>query len=103
MQMSQVKRRIKSDPNATSAIISHAGSRLYVVHIYVDGEVHLLTNWRGRPRVFRSLDEAKQELHSQGLPCQGLSLSVPQDEVLGRQADQDPGFQGLSRAVIPLS
>ncbi len=72
-------------------VISHAGSRCHQVEIEdIDGERHLLTQ-RGKPMLFRALDDVYLELKRAGIHRAYLVQFVAHDEVIGREAHyQEP-------------
>ncbi|MFG1491216.1 DUF6482 family protein, partial [Oceanospirillum sp. HFRX-1_2] len=62
-------------------------------------ESHRLLNWRNRPLIFRSLDQARQTLAQAGVKQATLIQHVAHDEVIGRVATYDEPY--LTR--IPMS
>ena len=70
---------------------SHAGSRCYQVEIEdIEGDRHLLTQ-RGKPMMFRALDDIYLELKRAGIHRAYLVHYVAHDEMIGRQAHyQEP-------------
>ncbi|SFX73158.1 DUF6482 family protein [Marinospirillum alkaliphilum] len=88
MQIKELKRLLSEHPNTEIRIISHAGSRFYLIQIRQEQELDLLKGWRGQPRVFRSLDEATGELKRHGIDRAVLLHHVANDEVIGRDAAQ---------------
>ncbi|WP_136249252.1 DUF6482 family protein [Halomonas borealis] len=67
-------------------VISHAGSRVYQIELEdVEGRRRLLTR-RGKPMLFRALDDIYLELKRAGIHRAYLVHRVPHDEMIGRAA-----------------
>lgn len=98
MQIKELKKQIKLNPNIQVCIISHASSGFYLVQIRDGAEVNLLSNWRGQQRVFRSLDQATSELKHQGINRAVLLSHVANDEMISRE----PFYKGLNSAALNL-
>lgn len=66
-------------------VIGHAGSRFYQVELEdIEGQRHMLTR-RGKPVLFRSLEDVYGELKRAGIHRAYLVQQVPHDEVVGRE------------------
>ena len=98
MQARDLKELMKKREDVELRIISHAGSRFYLIQVSWGEELDLLKGWRGQPRVYRSLDQATAELKRFGVSRATLVSQVAHDEVLGRA----PNYSGLA-AAVPLS
>lgn len=91
MDYHELERYSHRHDNFEIRVISHAGSRLYQVELEdVEGERHLLTH-RGKPMLFRSLDDVYLELKRAGIHRAYLVHYVAHDEMVGREAHyQEP-------------
>lgn len=91
MEFEQLKHFVARHDNFEVRVITHAGSHCYQVELEdVEGERHMLTR-RGKPTVFRSLEDVYLELQRAGINRAFLVQHVPQDEVVGRGAHyRDP-------------
>lgn len=98
MQSKELKKLVLNEADLELRVISHSGSRFYLIQICWQGDVDLLKGWRGQPKVFRSLDQATSELKRLGVSKAYLASRVAQDEVIGRQAN----YSSLP-AYLPLS
>lgn len=68
-------------------VISHAGSRFYQVELEdAEGERHLLTQ-RGKPMLFRALDDIYLELKRAGIHRAYLVHYVAHDEMIGHETN----------------
>jgi hypothetical protein len=91
MEFNDLKAFVACHDNFEIRIITHTGSHCYQVELEdVEGVRHTLSR-RGKPVVFRSLEDVYLELQRAGIHRAYLVQHVPQDEVVGRDAHyQDP-------------
>lgn len=91
MELDALKAFVAHHDNYEIRVIGSAGSRFYQVELEdVEGRRHLLTR-RGKPVLFRSLDDVYLELRRAGIHRAYLVQQVPHDEVVGRETHyQDP-------------
>ncbi|RCV87646.1 DUF6482 family protein [Billgrantia montanilacus] len=91
MDFDDLKAFAASHDNYEIRVITHSGSHCYQVELEdMEGARHMLTR-RGKPVVFRSLEDVYLELQRAGIHRAFLVQHVPQDEVIGREAHyQDP-------------
>ncbi|MBB3191311.1 DUF6482 family protein [Halomonas cerina] len=91
MELDALKAFVAHHDNYEIRVIGSAGSRFYQVELEdVEGQRHLLTR-RGKPVLFRSLDDVYLELRRAGIHRAYLVQQVPHDEVVGRETHyQDP-------------
>ncbi len=91
MDFKELKAFVATHDNFEIRVIGHAGSRFYQVELEdIEGVRHMLAN-RGKPVLFRSLDDVYLELKRAGIHRAYLVQQVPHDEVIGRDAHyQDP-------------
>ncbi|MGB8714426.1 MAG: DUF6482 family protein [Onishia taeanensis] len=86
MELKDFKAFAKRHDNFEIRVISHAGSRFYQVELEdIEGARHLLTQ-RGKPMLFRALDDIYLELKRFGIHRAYLVQYVAHDEVIGRDA-----------------
>lgn len=86
MELKALKAFVDKHDNFEIRVITHAGSRFYQAELEdVEGERHMLTQ-RGKPMLFRSLDDVYNELKRAGIHRAYLVQHVPHDEVIGRDA-----------------
>ncbi|SDO13817.1 DUF6482 family protein [Vreelandella arcis] len=86
MEMKALKAFVASHDNFEIRVISHAGSRYYQVELEdVEGERHMLTQ-RGKPMMYRALDDIYLELKRAGIHRAYLVQHVAHDEMIGREA-----------------
>ncbi|SHE56555.1 hypothetical protein SAMN02745148_00648 [Modicisalibacter ilicicola DSM 19980] len=89
MDLQELKHYVRHHDNGEIRVISHAGSRCYQVELEdVEGERHLLTR-RGKPMLFRALDDVYLELKRAGIHRAYLVQYVAHDEMIGREAHYD--------------
>lgn len=91
MELKELKQFAAQHDNFEVRVITHSGSGFYQVELEdVEGERHLLTR-RGKPSLFRALDDVYLELKRSGIHRAYLVQHVPQDEVVGRETHyRDP-------------
>ncbi|TFH88671.1 hypothetical protein EQG41_02270 [Billgrantia azerbaijanica] len=91
MQFHDLKAFAAAHDNFEIRVITHAGSHCFQVELEdVEGGRYSLEN-RGKPMLFRSLDDVYLELKRAGIHRAYLVQYVPQDEVVGREAHyRDP-------------
>lgn len=91
MEFKDIKAFVEHHHNFEVRVISHAGSHFYQVELEdIEGARHMLTQ-RGKPVLFRALDDVYLELKRAGIHRAYLVQQVPHDEVIGRDAHyQDP-------------
>ncbi|SJN12286.1 hypothetical protein CZ787_07740 [Halomonas citrativorans] len=86
MELKALKQFVDSHDNFEIRVITHSGSGFYQLELEdVEGARHMLTQ-RGKPMLFRSLDDVYLELKRAGIHRAYLVQHVPQDEVIGRDA-----------------
>jgi hypothetical protein len=86
MEFEQLKQFVARHDNFEVRVITHSGSHCYQVELEdVEGARHMLTR-RGKPMVFRSLEDVYLELQRAGIHRAFLVQHVPEDEVVGREA-----------------
>lgn len=86
MDFNDLKAFVAQHDNFEIRVISHAGSRVYQVELEdIEGGRHLLTQ-RGKPMLFRALDDVYLELKRAGIHRAYLVHQVPHDEMIGRAA-----------------
>lgn len=89
MKLKELKKRVRAGTPIKVEIMTHATHSQYSVRIHDDGEIHILENWRLRPLIFRSLDQARQAVAEAGIQQVVLVQHVAHDEVIGRVATYD--------------
>jgi len=99
MQIKELKKKLKLNSAIQVGVVSHASSGFYLVQIRDGDEVKCLTSWRGQQRVFRSLDEAINELKHHGITRAVLLNHVAKDEPVNRRSV----FQEISSTELSLS
>lgn len=67
MQIKELKHVVQGRPDTEIRVVGHAGSRFYRVQVCIGEMVEVLKGWRGQIRVFRSFDEAANELRHHGI------------------------------------
>ncbi|MGQ7245983.1 DUF6482 family protein [Halomonas sp. V046] len=98
MEFNDLKAFVGHHDNFEIRVISHAGSRIHQVELEdVEGRRHLLCR-RGKPVLFRSLDDVYLELKRAGIHRAYLVQHVAQDEVVGRDAH----YQEALASRMPL-
>ncbi|MGM0825162.1 MAG: DUF6482 family protein [Pseudomonadota bacterium] len=86
MEMTSLKAFVAQHDNFEIRVISHAGSRYYQVELEdVEGQRHMLTQ-RGKPMMFRALDDIYLELKRADIHRAYLVQHVAHDEMIGRDA-----------------
>lgn len=91
MEFEDIKAFVARHDNFEIRVINHSGSHAYQVELEdIEGQRHMLTR-RGKPVLFRSLDDVYLELKRAGIHRAYLVQQVPHDEVVGRDAHyRDP-------------
>lgn len=91
MQFDDLKAFVARHDNFEIRVITHSGSHCYQVELEdMEGGRHTLES-RGKPRLFRSLEDVYLELQRAGIHRAYLVQYVPEDEVVGREAHyRDP-------------
>ncbi|MHB0776347.1 DUF6482 family protein [Halomonas sp. WWR20] len=91
MEISQLKHFAQHHEHFEICVISHAGSRYYQVELEdIDAKRHLLTQ-RGKPMLFRTLDDVYGELKCAGIRRAYLVQHIANDDaVCGEVAYQTP-------------
>lgn len=98
MDLHVLKQYVHNHANFEVRVISHAGSRCYQIEIEdIEGDRHLLTQ-RGKPMMFRALDDVYLELKRAGIHRAYLVHYVAHDEMIGRQAH----YQAPLASRMPL-
>ena len=86
MDFKELKAFVAQHDNYEIRVIGHAGSRFYQVELEdIEGQRHTLSH-RGKPVLFRALDDVYLELKRAGIHRAYLVQHVPHDEVVGREA-----------------
>ncbi len=86
MEFKDLKAFVGRHDNFEVRVITHAGSHCYQVELEdMEGKRHMLTR-RGKPAVFRSLEDVYLELQRVGIHRAYLVQHVPHEEVIGRDA-----------------
>ncbi|MCK2184809.1 DUF6482 family protein [Halomonas getboli] len=86
MDFNDLKAFVAHHDNFEIRVISHAGSRVYQVELEdIEGQRYLLTR-RGKPMLFRALDDVYLELKRAGIHRAYLVQYVAHDEMIGRDA-----------------
>lgn len=99
MKLKELKKLIRSGAQLDAEIVTHATHSQYGIRIRTEDETYRLVNWRNRPMIFRSLDQARQALAQAGVKQATLIQHVAHDEVIGRVATYDEPHL----AQIPMS
>ena len=99
MKIKELKRQVRSGEVPDVEIVTHATHSQYGIRIRQGEQLDILTNWRNRPLIFRSLDQARQALAQAGIRQATLIQHVAHDEVIGRVATYDKPLQ----AAIPVT
>ncbi|MFG6138636.1 DUF6482 family protein [Halomonas sp. B23F22_10] len=98
MDFTDLKAFVAHHDNFEIRVISHAGSRVYQVELEdIEGQRHLLTQ-RGKPMLFRALDDVYLELKRAGIHRAYLVQYVAHDEMIGRDAH----YQDALSSRMPL-
>lgn len=85
MDFNDLKAFVAQHDNFEIRVISHAGSHVYQVELEdIEGGRHTLTQ-RGKPMLFRALDDVYLELKRAGIHRAYLVHQVPHDEMIGRE------------------
>lgn len=99
MKFKELKKLIRTGAEPVVEIVTHATHSQYGIRIQTGNETYRLVNWRNRPLIFRSLDQARESLAQAGVKHATLVQHVAHDEIIGRIATYDEPH--LSR--IPMS
>ncbi len=99
MKLKELKKLIRNGAEPDAEIVTHATHSQYGIRILTGEESHRLMNWRNRPLIFRSLDQAREALAQAGIKHATLIQHVAHDEIIGRVATYDEPY--LAR--IPMS
>lgn len=67
MRIKELKNLVESNKDIGTRIETHATHNQYNVVIEQDGVEYPLTNWRNKPLIFRSLDQATEALARAGI------------------------------------
>ena len=103
--VSNLNALIAEYPALEARVISHAASRFYQVQLVLeagadeDDERSELLMKRGKPMLFRSLEDVYSELRRAGLSRAWLVSQVSNDEMIGRP----PQYHQPLSSRIPLS
>ncbi|MGC3871745.1 DUF6482 family protein [Halomonas sp. GXIMD04776] len=98
MELQELKRYARHHDNFEIRVIGHAGSRCYQVELEdMEGERASLTQ-RGKPMLFRALDDVYLELKRAGIHRAYLVQFVANDEMIGRA----PHYHDPLSSYIPL-
>ncbi|RKR06622.1 hypothetical protein C7446_0603 [Kushneria sinocarnis] len=99
MELQQLRRAVREQADLEIHVVRHTGSQLYQVEcLPTDGESQLLRR-SGKPKLYRSLDAAEDDLRQAGVHRAWLVHQVPNDEVVGRP----PNYHHPLTSRIPLS
>jgi hypothetical protein len=86
MEFQELKAFVARHDNVEVRVIGHAGSHVYQVELEdIEGARHLLTR-RGKPVLFRTLEDVYLELKRADIHRAYLVHQVPHDEMIGREA-----------------
>ncbi|MGQ7244116.1 DUF6482 family protein [Salinicola sp. V024] len=86
MELTEFAHYQRQHENFEIRVIAHAGSRYYQVMLEpADGATKILTR-RGKPMLFRSLDDVYGELKQAGIRRAYLVQQVANDEIVGHEA-----------------
>ncbi|ERL50076.1 hypothetical protein BJB45_02840 [Halomonas huangheensis] len=86
LELQELKTFVERHDNFEIRVISHAGNRFYQVELEdVEGQRHVIGR-RGKPVLFRSLDDVYLELKRADIHRAYLVHHVANDEVVGREA-----------------
>ncbi|EPC02949.1 hypothetical protein L861_21770 [Litchfieldella anticariensis FP35 = DSM 16096] len=86
MELHEFKAFVSEDDNFEIRVITHAGSRCYQIELEDEtGGRHMLTQ-RGKPMLFRTLDDIYLELKRSGINRAYLVQHDAHDEMIGREA-----------------
>lgn len=99
MKLKELKQLVHTHAAIEVEIVTHATHSQYGIRIKTEDDCHRLMNWRNRPLIFRSLDQARQALSEVGVTQAVLIQHVAHDEVIGRVATYDQPYL----AQIPMS
>ncbi|MCK2041444.1 hypothetical protein KZO83_01900 [Chromohalobacter sp. TMW 2.2308] len=98
MEINELKHFVDAEHNFEIRVISHAGSRLYRVEMEdIEGQHYPLMR-RGKPMLFRALDDVYAELKQAGIHRAYLVQWVAHDEMVGR----DTHYQSPLTSRMPL-
>ena len=98
MELKALKQFVANHDNFEIRVITHSGSRFYQVELEdVEGERHMLMQ-RGKPMLFRALDDVYTELKRAGVHRAYLVQWVAHDEAIGRE----PNYQSPLTSRMPL-
>ena len=85
MELKALKQFVANHDNFEIRVITHSGSRFYQVELEdVEGERHMLMQ-RGKPMLFRSLEDVYGELKRAGIHRAYLVQQVANDEIVGHE------------------
>lgn len=85
MELKELKEYQRHHDNFEIRVIAHGGSRYYQVMLEPeDGSTHVLTR-RGKPMLFRSLDDVYGELKQADIHRAYLVQQVANDEIVGHE------------------
>lgn len=96
---------IEDHPDLEARVISHAASRFYLVELVItptsetEEEHSELMMKRGKPMLFRSLEDVYSELRRHGLSRAWLVSRIANDEMIGRP----PQYHQPLASRMPLS
>ncbi|SFU83771.1 DUF6482 family protein [Halomonas korlensis] len=86
MEFQELKDFVARHDNIEVRVITHAGSHFYQIEVEdSEGRRHMITR-RGKPGLFRSLDDVYLELKRAGIHRAYLVQQVPHDEMIGHEA-----------------
>lgn len=86
MLNADLKRAERLDPTLALNIITHSGLGRYAVQIRAEGlGPQLLVDRQGSPRFWADLAEVRAQLRTFGFCNVPLTVTVPQDEIIGRR------------------
>ncbi|GGY00379.1 hypothetical protein GCM10007160_30180 [Litchfieldella qijiaojingensis] len=91
MELQDFKAFVGHQDNFEIRVITHTGSRFYQIELEdVEGKRHMLTQ-RGKPMLFRTLEDVYLELNRSGIHRAYLVQHDPHDEMIGRETHyRDP-------------
>lgn len=100
MKITALKKIVGSGMAVEAEIVTHATHSQYGIRIKTQDNCERLTNWRDRPLIFRSLDQARQALSQAGIKQAVLVQHVAHDEIIGRVATYDAPY--LARITMSV-
>ncbi|MBB1486038.1 DUF6482 family protein [Oceanospirillum sediminis] len=82
MKIKEIRQLTKSHKDIRSKVLAHVTHNQYEVRILLNGQEHSLTNWRDKPLIFRSLDQAFDALKKSGFTETVISQDNEPDKII---------------------